>query len=552
MSGGWRIIGGIAIAAGVALLIKHFLQRFTERKRHELPAPDRVIGGVQDKDVSDEPPPPPEPEPLDIPLVPSFAVGETNADAERLWALLQQEAYRQRGEGYHPDWAFHVYATKNNLGVPLARSAGTAQRITFNGKQYGYQVFARDTLFNEIPKWGEVQRLSTLLQGKMPQDGLALALLQASYRAVGTELHPNWAFHRFAIAQQLGPAVGQNYPIKVDGKEYTLQVFGYDTIYSPVPDWATVKRLSETPAGSLREALIAETYKVAGARYNPRSGFFQLGFQNHLGTPLSDASSLDLGGTKFTVQVFAMGCVYAPAGGEPMLQSDLLKPALPAAGDTTEPAVGSATDALSSKKPRFTMLPIAGEPRISQFYGYTKWAVGGGRSFYGACQGRHPGIDFAVPEGTPLLAVGHGVVMCAGVANKDCTFGGSPPMIIIVRYGSIYAIYGHASKVNVRKGQRVAPGDKVGWSGNYGGAHLHFEIRPVPASLLNNTDPNQTAQNPGTAVNPLDYFDARLNPYFERWYQNLGGDKHFCAGSLRNQEAIRFGGPVDTRPCTNG
>ncbi len=205
-----------------------------------------------------------------------------------------------------------------------------------------------------------------------------------------------------------------------------------------------------------------------------------------------------------------------------------------------------------TQRPTFDMLPVqANRPRISQFFGHTLWAASGGRDYYRACQGRHPGLDFAVPVGTPLLALADGVVMCAGVANRDCPFGGGAPNVIIIRYGTVYAIYGHASSVAVAKGQRVAAGDVVGASGDSNGAHLHFEIRPVPDQVRADIDMEREPLNAGIAHNPIDYFSAALNRWFDECYARLGGARHFCSGTLRDQPLVVFGAALDTRPCTH-
>jgi murein DD-endopeptidase MepM/ murein hydrolase activator NlpD len=602
----WRFLGYILFFGGVAVFVFRALRRIFHNEIRPLPPPDRIIGGggvatrpapqaeqmggpgpqpaapdaalsftppspslstpannevIADSEIAEQDAPPPPPRPLALPSGRgvSFGVGtESNTDTgsrdtDDLWNVLQNEAYRQRGEGYRKDWAFHTYAAKHNLGAPLATTASSTERIEFEGKQYGFQPFARDTLFNEIPHWGKVQSLNALLGGKMPEGGLGLKLLQATYQRCGSELHTDWSFHRVALEKQLGPSLGENYRITVEGAEYAIQVFGCDTLYTPVPHWSDVRRLSDTPPGALRDALWTETHNIAGNLYQPDDPFHQLAASSHPGTPLSDRYTVDMEGTTLQVQVFALDVFYAQAGGSPLRQSELIgtdapveEPEAPAAPDSSSP-----TDALSSKHPVFTMMPVAGQPRISQFYGYTKYAAGKGSQYYRFCQGRHPGIDFAVPEGTPLLSIGYGVVACAGVSNRDCPFGGCPPMIVIVRYGSVYAIYGHASAVKVQKGQFVKPGDVLCLSGTYGGPHLHFEIRPVPEKLLNNTDPNQTPVNPGYAVNPVDYFSQEMNDYFEQSLARLGGTGHFCCGTFRDQEKIVFGGVVDTRPCTN-
>lgn len=575
MKNHWKTLGTVVFLAGTGVVVFEVIRRYfyEKNKGTQMPFPDKVIGGsnqavkkekavsappstpaeAYDKDMPDHPPEPPAPEPLALSPGVSFDIGTKNTeDRERLWSLLQNESFRQRGEGFRSNWAFHVYASKNNLGAPVARTASKAERVDFGGKQYGFQVFAGDTLFNEIPQWSKVQSLHNLVGGTMPESGLQLALLEASYRACGTELHTNWSFHHIALEKKLGPAMSDSYRITVDGQEYSMQVFALDTLYTPVPNWSDVRLLSETPAGNLYQALMTETYKVADSVYDPNSSLQKYGAQNQLGTPLSGVYDVDMAGTPVYLQVFAKDTVYALHGRAPARASDLTKPALPDIKLTPSDAeVSSADDALSSRKPSFAMLPVAGQPRISQLYGYTKWAAGGGRQYYGACQGRHPGIDFAVPVGTPLLAIDYGVVVCAGRPGQDCPFGGCPPMLAIVRYGNVYAIYGHASAVKVQKGDRVEPGQVVCLSGDYGGPHLHFEMRPVPERMLGNQDPFQAAVNPGYAVNPLDYFNNEMNAYFDLWYNKLGGRSHFCVGSIRDQDRITFAGPVDYRPCSN-
>lgn len=506
---------------------------------------------VADKDVSDEPPDPPAPPPLVLTERDLEELRGTE-QARQLWLTVQREIYRQRAEGFREDWAFPRYATCHNLGAPLAKG----DRVSHNGVDYALQPFPRGTIYNEIPKWSEVRDLNSQLGGTIPGSGLARELLAASFRATGTELKEGWAFHQFAVKEQLGPALRGSTRVTVGDKEYSCQVFAGETLYNEVPNWSDVQRLSETPAGELADALWRETYAVSGAGYDASTPQQQAAVSHKLGTPITGPYQIDFEGHAVTIQIFATDTVLADAEGEVMLHSELARPdtfkqqAAPLAATIVPGDVSSAADAVSNTRPSFALLPVAGQPRLSQLYGYTKWAAGGGRQYYGACQGRHPGIDFAVPVGTPLLSIAHGLVVYAG-PSRGAPFGGSPPMIAIVRYGSLYAIYGHSSQVNVRAGQRVGPGEVVTLSGNYGGPHLHFEVRPVPQRLLANTDLGQPGVNSGVTMNPLDYFNAEMQAYFERWYGQLGGDSHFCRGSLRNQEQITFGGPVDTRPCTN-
>ncbi|MFJ8795783.1 peptidoglycan DD-metalloendopeptidase family protein [Streptomyces sp. NPDC102462] len=87
---------------------------------------------------------------------------------------------------------------------------------------------------------------------------------------------------------------------------------------------------------------------------------------------------------------------------------------------------------------------------------------------------RHTGQDFAVPVGTPVRAVGAGVVVAAGC---DGPFGNN----IVIRHDNGYHTqYAHLSVLRVSAGDSVGPGDPIALSGNSGnssGPHLHFEVR---------------------------------------------------------------------------
>lgn len=88
--------------------------------------------------------------------------------------------------------------------------------------------------------------------------------------------------------------------------------------------------------------------------------------------------------------------------------------------------------------------------------------------------GRHTGIDLGVPRGTPVHAVGAGVVV---LARRSGDYGNA--VTVRMRDGR-YAIYAHLSRISVRKGGTVRAGTKLGRSGSTGrstGPHLHLEIR---------------------------------------------------------------------------
>ncbi len=87
----------------------------------------------------------------------------------------------------------------------------------------------------------------------------------------------------------------------------------------------------------------------------------------------------------------------------------------------------------------------------------------------------HNGIDLLVNTGTPVYATGAGKVKYAG--RK----GGLGKTVIIDHGFGYTSIYGHLSRLKVKKGQRVKRGDMIALSGNTGrlstGPHLHYEVR---------------------------------------------------------------------------
>ena len=92
----------------------------------------------------------------------------------------------------------------------------------------------------------------------------------------------------------------------------------------------------------------------------------------------------------------------------------------------------------------------------------------------GAGDDPHPGLDVAVPMGTPIRAAAGGTVQEAG---DDLEYG----RYILVNHPDGYqSMYGHASRVLVVAGQFVPAGEVIGLSGSTGRStapHLHFEIR---------------------------------------------------------------------------
>ena len=87
---------------------------------------------------------------------------------------------------------------------------------------------------------------------------------------------------------------------------------------------------------------------------------------------------------------------------------------------------------------------------------------------------RHRGVDYSAPSGTPVRSVADGVVEQAGVRNG---YGN----VVEIRHGSERStLYAHLSRIDVRAGQRVEQGARIGAVGATGwatGPHLHFEFK---------------------------------------------------------------------------
>lgn len=99
----------------------------------------------------------------------------------------------------------------------------------------------------------------------------------------------------------------------------------------------------------------------------------------------------------------------------------------------------------------------------------------------------HRGVDFAMPVGTPVLAVGDGEVV---IAKRS----GAAGNYVVIRHGRQYTTrFMHLKKILVKPGQKVKRGDRIALSGNTGrstGPHLHYEfwlnnqaVNPLTAQL---------------------------------------------------------------------
>lgn len=104
---------------------------------------------------------------------------------------------------------------------------------------------------------------------------------------------------------------------------------------------------------------------------------------------------------------------------------------------------------------------------------------------------RHLGVDYAAPSGTEVRAVGDGIVDFAGWQN------GYGKVVQIAHGNDRMTLYAHLSRIDLKHGQRVEQGQRVGSVGATGwatGPHLHFEFRQRgqhqdPTRMARNSEP---------------------------------------------------------------
>ena len=111
----------------------------------------------------------------------------------------------------------------------------------------------------------------------------------------------------------------------------------------------------------------------------------------------------------------------------------------------------------------------------------------------------HQGVDYGAPEGTPVWAVGDGVVEQSGWN------GGCGKSVTLRHRNGLETLYCHLSAVAVSAGKPVAQKQVIGYVGSTGlatGPHLHYAVRKA-----------------GSFVNPLKLQIPRDAPVPDRYLQ---------------------------------
>ena len=138
--------------------------------------------------------------------------------------------------------------------------------------------------------------------------------------------------------------------------------------------------------------------------------------------------------------------------------------------------------------------------RITQGYGMTSYAKSG--AYNG---NEHNGIDLGGATGTEVFSAASGEVIGSG-NNGRYAYG---KWISIKHDNGLITLYAHLSLQKVKKGQRVAEGQLIGYIGATGyvtGPHLHFTVyAPDSFDLYQSTRVSWLWIPIGAPLNPYDY-----------------------------------------------
>jgi murein DD-endopeptidase MepM/ murein hydrolase activator NlpD len=112
------------------------------------------------------------------------------------------------------------------------------------------------------------------------------------------------------------------------------------------------------------------------------------------------------------------------------------------------------------------VLDIPAQGRLSSRYGVR-------RVLNGQPRAPHAGLDVAIATGTPIVAPSDAVVLDAG----DYYFCGRT--LFLDHGNGLHTLYCHLSEVEVKAGEKIRRGQRIGLSGGTGratGPHLHWSV----------------------------------------------------------------------------
>jgi murein DD-endopeptidase MepM/ murein hydrolase activator NlpD len=215
------------------------------------------------------------------------------------------------------------------------------------------------------------------------------------------------------------------------------------------------------------------------------------------------------------------------------------------------------------REPAFARLPVCDPSSIESFSGFgpnnfSYLTYVRGHDYYRRLRGLHNGLDFLVPEGTPLCSIDWGVVVHVSNREMDNPYSAGP-FSVMIRYGRYVGLYGHMMGMQqgehmfVQEGDIVAPGQTIGLSGTSNNCpHLHFEMRKIAQAYINRlrTDAEASAQDPLARLQHMqENFHVRGWQPTQTYYVNPAG---FFAPSLETYwQAHNWGHACSSLADTN-
>ncbi len=238
---------------------------------------------------------------------------------------------------------------------------------------------------------------------------------------------------------------------------------------APAPDWRSGWGLVPGPDAGPQQ----DTGGIASVQLEGRDGGWQARVNNHLAGPVQITLSQDVGAA--LLPGLPVQAVLPPAARVVVAQLPL-----PAQAQRLQVRL-EAIPGDPAARPQDVAYAL---PFISTRFQVTQAPQG--RYSHSDAENRDA-IDFALPEGTPVLAARRGKVM---QVQGNFTENGTDPLrdrqranfIRILHEDGSMAVYAHlrANGVLVRSGQQVETGQRIGLSGNTGystAPHLHFVVQ---------------------------------------------------------------------------
>ncbi|MFI7014692.1 peptidoglycan DD-metalloendopeptidase family protein [Streptomyces sp. NPDC050164] len=293
------------------------------------------------------------------------------------------------------------------------------------------------------------------------------------------------------------------------GAALALPLMGAAGAHAATPQSAPEKTVQSAPAAEKKaaeKATGARTYTVRPGDYlakiadeqNVDGGWKKLYTDNR--DAVGDDPSLIHPGLKLSIgkKAAASESKSSSPSSPKSSASKSTKPSKSSASKSSASKSSAAKSSASESSPK----PAAAKPAAAASSGYSAPVdgaiVGTPYRMSGSMwsSGYHTGVDFVVPTGTSLKAVGAGTVVSAG-------WGGAYGNQVVIKLNDgNYAQYAHLSSLSVSAGQTVSAGQQIGLSGatgNVTGPHLHFEIRTTP-DYGSDVDPVAYLRSHGVSV----------------------------------------------------